>query len=104
MFFLWVGKLIEKLCLEDKPLIAYKLSTGRFEAAFSRKLKKKIASKLGIYHVVGLVLCNLAADKLFEVEDEVVDLKALVHEAVLKAHCWKTTTVSKQSCIMLSMP
>ena len=87
-------------------MITYKLSTERFEAAFSRKLKKKIASTLGIHLVGGNVLCKLVADELLEAEDEVAVLKALVMKAVpealgkqvvLEAHCSTTVIVSKQS-------
>ena len=86
-----IGKLIEKLDLEDDVSITYKLSTGRFKAVTPRKLKKKMtASKLGIHHVVGFGLCKLVADKLFEAEEEVVVLKALVQKADLEAHCSKT--------------
>ena len=86
-------------------MITYKLSTERFEAAFSRKLKKKLASKLDIHLVVGHVLCKLVADELLKAEDEVAVLKALVmkvvpealgKQVVLEAHCSMTMIVSKQ--------
>ena len=54
--------------------------------------------------MVGLALFKLVADKLVKAEEEVVVLKALVQKAVLEAYCVKTMTVSKQSCIMLSIP
>ena len=62
--------------------------------------------KLGIHLVVGLVLCKLVLDKLFEAEVEVVVLKAplkqvcleaLVQKAVLAAHFSMTMIVSTQS-------
>ena len=65
-------------------------------------LLMKLKAALGF--VLSIGLCKLVVDKLPKAKEEVVVPKALVQKAVLKAHCLKTMTVSKQSCIRLRIP